>query len=76
MTTAFVAGEIVCLDDNSTVMYTIVHVKDDLAWIEPYAFTADHKHFSTSGECYCGRNDVINTARLWKAFWFNQARKV
>ena len=76
MSSAFVAGEIVCLDDNYTVMFTIVHIKDNLAWIEPYAVTGNHKHFSISGECYCGHNAVVHTARIWKTSWNNRPKKV
>ena len=69
MGSAFVAGEIVYLDDNPDVMFLIVHIKDALAWIEPYGHHGRHKHFKVSGRCGCSVNHLVDTSRLWRTVW-------
>lgn len=67
METKFVSGEIVYLDNDQTVLFTIVHIDEDHAWIKPFAHTGEHKHFEgpALGLCKCSQQHLVHTCRLW-----------
>lgn len=57
----------ISVDENHEVVFVIIHIHDEVAWVRPKRVTRVHEHQMVNGSCWCQKDQLVSINRLTSA---------
>lgn len=58
------SGTLVHLDNDQTVVFMIIHINNNMAWVHGVGVRPTHHHNNAFDPCWCSTDKLVNIERL------------